>query len=154
MRFTPELITMVKGMRVAIRGVSCSLLMIVVLVYVFAIVLHMFLKDVASLKSRFGRLGECMWTLLMDGTFMDSTGATLAARRKEDQYPMVCVFMVFMHVDFADGWHLYGQHRRYPGGPQEGRSVPDGLRLHGLHAAVRDDRDEHAYWSPLRGSAG
>eukprot|EP00747_Dinoflagellata_sp_TGD_P123434 gnl/TRDRNA2_/TRDRNA2_173818_c4_seq12.p1 gnl/TRDRNA2_/TRDRNA2_173818_c4~~gnl/TRDRNA2_/TRDRNA2_173818_c4_seq12.p1 ORF type:complete len:264 (+),score=46.06 gnl/TRDRNA2_/TRDRNA2_173818_c4_seq12:32-823(+) len=37
----------------------------------------MLMNEEESMKSKFGTLPLCMWTLLMDGTFMDSTGSTL-----------------------------------------------------------------------------
>lgn len=77
MRSLPELVTMVKGMRIASRAVASSLLMIAILIYVFAIILHMLVaKDGVE---QFSTLPWCMWTLLLDGTFMDSTGARLTA---------------------------------------------------------------------------
>merc|ERR1719362_1851380 len=67
MRSLPELVTMMKGMSVATRAVSTSLLMIFMLVYIFAIILYMFLKDDEAASRKFGNLSLCMWTLVMDG---------------------------------------------------------------------------------------
>ncbi|CAE7839118.1 para [Symbiodinium necroappetens] len=76
-RSAPELLTLINGMRVASRAVSSALLLIGLITYVFAIVLLMFLKPVAENDDRiaeaFGTLGFCIWTLILDGTFMDGT---------------------------------------------------------------------------------
>lgn len=76
-RSAPELLTLINGMRVASRAVSSALLLIGLITYVFAIVLLMFLKPVAEnddkIAEAFGTLGFCIWTLILDGTFMDGT---------------------------------------------------------------------------------
>jgi hypothetical protein len=104
MRSLPELITMVKGMKVAARAVASSLLMVAMLIYVFSIVLHMIISDDAcevggGYEDKFGSLPKTMWTLLMDGTFMDSTGNTLwplLERGQSNTYLAVFVFLIFV----------------------------------------------------------
>jgi len=98
MRSLPELVTMVKGMRAGARAVGSSLLMVALLIYVFAIVMHMLVKDVEVVKPHFETLPLCMWTLLMDGTLLDSTGALLTKLIYEARVNTslaVCTFMVF-----------------------------------------------------------
>lgn len=56
----------------------------------------MFLKDQEEVEEQFGRVAQCMWTLLLDGTFMDSTGDTLNNLRELNQWGMVCIFMFFV----------------------------------------------------------
>lgn len=99
MRALPELITMIKGMRVASRAVASSLLMLSILVYVFAIVVHMFLKDEESVYYYFADLPTCMWTLLVDGTFQDSLGPVtrdMLAIGSLPAYVSTIVFMAFV----------------------------------------------------------
>jgi len=84
MRSLPELVTMTKGMKVASRAVFSSLLMVALLIYTFAIVLNMFLKENTEINAglaprNFETIPQTMWTLLMDGTFMDSTGDVLTS---------------------------------------------------------------------------
>lgn len=101
-RSLPELVTMVKGMRVASRAVSSSLLMISLMIYVFGIVLQMVMSDTAmgtELEDRFQSLTWCMWTLLMDGTFMDSTSfvlSTLIRMWKAETILACLLFMAFI----------------------------------------------------------
>jgi len=92
----PELLTMVKGMSMASRAVGSSLLLLGLLVYVFAIVLYMILADNDETAQSFGSLPKCMWTLLMDGTFMDSIGTQLTGLLDRREYLAVFVFMVFV----------------------------------------------------------
>mmetsp|Transcript_113929 Transcript_113929/g.317242 ORF Transcript_113929/g.317242 Transcript_113929/m.317242 type:complete len:648 (-) Transcript_113929:112-2055(-) len=96
MRALPELLTMVKGMKVASRAVSSSLLMILLLVYVFAIVMHMLLKDEESVHEQFSSLPRCMWTLLMDGTLLDSTGAVLSNLVYQGRFHTSVAVLIFM----------------------------------------------------------
>merc|ERR1719443_302576 len=73
-RSFPEMVTMIKGMRKAVRSVASSLIMVLLLIYVFAIVLHSLLKDEGQVKDNFSTVGLAMWTLWLDGTLMDSIG--------------------------------------------------------------------------------
>eukprot|EP00928_Gymnodinium_smaydae_P078296 TRINITY_DN6213_c0_g1_i1.p1 TRINITY_DN6213_c0_g1~~TRINITY_DN6213_c0_g1_i1.p1 ORF type:complete len:602 (-),score=97.91 TRINITY_DN6213_c0_g1_i1:168-1715(-) len=78
LRYFPELITMVKGMWKASRAVGSSLFMVTMLIYVFAIVLHMAMHGEQSLsQDYFGSLGRCMWSLFIYGTLCDSVGTFL-----------------------------------------------------------------------------
>jgi len=99
MRSMPELLTMIKGMKASARAVGSSLLMVAMLIYVFAIVMHMALNDDERMKEYFGTLPLCMWTLLLDGTLMDNTGAVLARLRENADITSslsVGVFMAFI----------------------------------------------------------
>merc|ERR1719201_276491 len=64
-RSFPEMVTLIKGLRRASRAVASSLLMVLLIIYVFAILLHSLLKDNVVVKDSFGRLALCMWTLWM-----------------------------------------------------------------------------------------
>merc|ERR1719316_1744000 len=88
--------TMIKGMRKASRAVLSSLLMVAMLVYVFAIVLHSLLKDEEEVEKNFGTVGLCMWSLWMDGSLMDSTGSRLDSLMDLNQYHAILVFSAFM----------------------------------------------------------
>merc|ERR1712173_193608 len=80
----PEIVTMTRGIIIASRAVASALMMSVVLTYVYAIVLHLTLRDQLSLNRKlsdeidrtFETIPRCMWTLLVDGTFM-SDGAAI-----------------------------------------------------------------------------
>jgi len=103
----PDLLTLVNGIRAAMRAVCSSLVLIIGINYIFAIVLNMFLKDiqdVEEVQNRFGTLGNCMWILMLDGTLMDSTGSTLAALKDLEEHnynwtvgwSMILVFALYV----------------------------------------------------------
>eukprot|EP00930_Biecheleria_cincta_P055626 TRINITY_DN41931_c0_g1_i1.p1 TRINITY_DN41931_c0_g1~~TRINITY_DN41931_c0_g1_i1.p1 ORF type:complete len:613 (-),score=104.03 TRINITY_DN41931_c0_g1_i1:229-2022(-) len=99
LRAMPELLVLVNGIKVASRAVWSSLLMIFMMNYVVAIMLHMFLKDRADLAEQFKLLTLTMWTLFMDGTFMDSTRQTLDQLRYVARTdPLLSIFGVTVFV--------------------------------------------------------
>eukprot|EP00928_Gymnodinium_smaydae_P089247 TRINITY_DN7323_c0_g1_i1.p1 TRINITY_DN7323_c0_g1~~TRINITY_DN7323_c0_g1_i1.p1 ORF type:complete len:668 (+),score=96.61 TRINITY_DN7323_c0_g1_i1:68-2071(+) len=69
MRSVPELVTIVKGMYAALRAVLSTFGMIVFLIYLFAIVMLLILRDDEEFSSYFSSLSLCMWTLLICGLF-------------------------------------------------------------------------------------
>jgi len=96
LRSLPELVTMVKGIRTGARAVGSSLVMVALLIYVFAIVMHMFLKENSAVMDNFSTLPLCMWTLLMDGTFLDNTGSILEVLRDEGSLSTIMALIIFM----------------------------------------------------------
>jgi len=77
LRSFPELATMVKAIAAALRAVLSSFIMVIVLIYIFAIVMNIFLKEDEDTHMYFSTLGLCMWTLLLDGVLGDGTGTML-----------------------------------------------------------------------------
>jgi hypothetical protein len=113
MRVCPELMAMIKGVRVASRAVGSALLMLVILVYIFAIIMHMLLKDashpeadnmakpeigngVKLINYRFRTIPLVMWTLVVDATFLDGIGICSRALLDADQYTAFLVLVVFV----------------------------------------------------------
>jgi len=83
MKAFPELVTMIKGLIRSLRAVSSSMILIGLLVYVWAIMLHMLMKEEYDFNDTlwresmlgFSTMTQCIWTLLIDGTLMlDDTG--------------------------------------------------------------------------------
>merc|ERR1711904_274864 len=80
MRALPELVAMLKGLQAAFRAVGSALLMLLLLVYVFGILLFVLEEDDQTLAGTMGMryfgisLGRTMWTLLIDGAFLDNPG--------------------------------------------------------------------------------
>merc|ERR1712118_445737 len=96
---------MIKGMRTASRAVASSLLMVLLLVYVFAIVMKMTVEPIIlgeegeGLGYKWKTLAACMWTLLMDGSFMFDAGGVLLEFRDTNSllgYLSVMLFMFFI----------------------------------------------------------
>lgn len=99
MRSLPELVIIVKGMIAAFRAVTSSLFMVLMMIYVFAIVMHMLLKDDEAVTDYFSTLPKCMWTLLMDGTLLCETSdvLNLLVHRPEVHCVIaVAAFLVFI----------------------------------------------------------
>jgi len=96
MRAMPELVTMIKGMVVAMRAMASTLLLLMIITYVFAIVMFLGLGDDPLSEISFGNLSICMWTLMMDGMFMDSAGSLLRDLLDRDMAHMVFVFMMYV----------------------------------------------------------
>ena len=71
LRSVPELLTLVKGMQAAARAVGSTLILLVLLIYVYAIIFLALVGENDALWDYFGRIGFCMWTLLLAGTFLD-----------------------------------------------------------------------------------
>merc|ERR1719439_116120 len=78
MKAFPELVTMIKGLVRSLRAISSSMILIGLMVYVWAIMMHMLLKDEKEFNDQlweenqlsFGTITKCIWTLIMDGTLM------------------------------------------------------------------------------------
>jgi hypothetical protein len=97
MRAFPELMAMVKGLRVASRAVGSALLMLVMLVYIFAVILFLLTKESRErtpedpeyskiIQDRFATLPIVMWTLIVDGTFLDGIGITSRELYQRGEY--------------------------------------------------------------------
>merc|ERR1719313_2719115 len=78
MKAFPELVTMIKALMRSLRAISSSMILIGLMVYTWAILLHMLMKDEDDFNKKmqdelgldFTTITNCMWTLLMDGTLM------------------------------------------------------------------------------------
>merc|ERR1712195_284211 len=79
MRASPELVTMSKAMLAGARAAGSAVLMLLLLIYVFSIALHSLLKDEAEVQEYFSDITNCMWTLLLEGLFMDNIGGLFRA---------------------------------------------------------------------------
>merc|ERR1719265_1601510 len=101
MRNLPELVTMCKGMVRASRAVCSSLLMVLIMIYTFAIILNMLLKTEDEINGKLGKrcfatIPQTMFTLLVDGTFMDSTGFLMQTMIFSARPSAILGSMVFM----------------------------------------------------------
>jgi len=98
MRAFPELVAMIKGVRVASRAVLSALLMNVMLIYIFGVIMNIMLKesDNPLVLDKFGRLLPTMMTLLLYGTFMDSIGYIFRDFREDGQNLAQVVMLLFV----------------------------------------------------------
>jgi hypothetical protein len=85
MKAFPELVTMIKGLVRSLRAITSSMILISLMVYVWAIMMHMLLKEEHEFNQKlwdesllgFATITQCIWTLLMDGTLMLDNAAPL-----------------------------------------------------------------------------
>merc|ERR1719393_1037636 len=68
MRSVPELLTLIKGMVAATRSVSSTLVLMLILMYVFGIVFTQAFKEHPELGPIFSCMGMSMLTLFVNGT--------------------------------------------------------------------------------------
>lgn len=103
LRYLPELQLIVKGMIAAVRSVSCAGILLILVLYVFAIIFtneyHQGLKedddpDLTVAEVFFGSMGKSMRHLLIMGTILDDLTACTNAIRASESIPMLLVFMV------------------------------------------------------------
>jgi ABC-type multidrug transport system fused ATPase/permease subunit len=90
---------MIKGLRAATRAVLSTLLMLAFLVYIFAIIMNLLLKEKQEFVGVFDTIPNSMWTLLIDGTFLDNIGA-ITKKMQELEFMIASastfVFMMFV----------------------------------------------------------
>jgi len=105
----PELVTLSKGLVQGVRASAASIFMISLFIYIFAIMMHSLLKDEHNLNQKlkdehgvnFDRLGDCMWVLLIDGTFMlDGTGNILSAFVFEGTFSTIAACLIMLMFIF------------------------------------------------------
>jgi voltage-gated sodium channel len=85
MKHFPELITMIKGLARSLRAIASSMVLLGLMVYTWAILIHMLLKGDnefnkhvrETLGYEFTKVGDCVWTLIMGGTLMLDNAAPL-----------------------------------------------------------------------------
>lgn len=94
LRSVPELWTLTKGMRAATRAVSATLVLLVCIIYIFAIAFRG-IVSADGLEENFGSLAKCMWVLLMTGTFMDNITGILELLMIH-QPMLVFLFLLFV----------------------------------------------------------
>lgn len=97
MRSVPELVTLMKGMVVAVRSVGFTLLLLLIILYIFSIVFKSQLVDteVEDLKKPFGSILRSMWTLLLTGCLMDDIAKIGDLLVKHNIF-MAFVFLIFV----------------------------------------------------------
>jgi hypothetical protein len=95
MRAFPELVAMIKGVRVAAKAVLSALFLAVMLIYIFGVIMFITVQNAESrrVKKWFGRLYTSMWTLLIHGTFMDSPHYIFNDLVDNDEI-LACILMV------------------------------------------------------------
>jgi hypothetical protein len=71
LRRTPELLILIKGIQAAMRSVLCTLCLLFIVIYAFALIFRLSAKDSEMAAEGFGSVPEAMTTLLLGGTLPD-----------------------------------------------------------------------------------
>lgn len=98
MRYFPEVMTMVKGVKKAFRAMGSALLLLICLVYMFAMIMHMIMKGQEDVALHWERLPDCMLTLLLDGTLLDGIGYRVREFLDLHSFIGFTIFMLFVLV--------------------------------------------------------
>lgn len=94
LRATPELMILVKGISVAARSVIFTLLLLILILYVFAIAFRQMCAETILEDSHFKSVPEAMVTLLMDGVLPDQ--GELVRSLGDQNYAYGAVVLIFI----------------------------------------------------------
>eukprot|EP00747_Dinoflagellata_sp_TGD_P212361 gnl/TRDRNA2_/TRDRNA2_85459_c0_seq1.p1 gnl/TRDRNA2_/TRDRNA2_85459_c0~~gnl/TRDRNA2_/TRDRNA2_85459_c0_seq1.p1 ORF type:complete len:454 (+),score=73.70 gnl/TRDRNA2_/TRDRNA2_85459_c0_seq1:89-1363(+) len=97
MRSVPELVTLLKGMAIAARSVSYTLLLLLIFMYIFSIIFKSQLMDTENqlLKESFNQILISMWTLLLSGCLLDDI-SVIADLLVEESIFLAMIFILFV----------------------------------------------------------
>lgn len=97
MRSVPELLTLLKGMSIAARSVAYTLLLLLIIMYIFGIIFKSQLEEASDdkLRKNFGGIPRSMWTLLFAGCLVDDITVQAELLMKESFF-MAAVFILFV----------------------------------------------------------
>jgi hypothetical protein len=110
MRAVPELVTICKGLATALRAVTSTFAMVIILIYVFAILMLLLLREDADTEDYWSTLGRCMWTLLLRGIFLDSPGLMLEMmvhRSAVESVTATVIFFIFVLIATVTVMNLF-----------------------------------------------
>lgn len=96
LRSMPDLLILIKGMVAAIRSVFFTLLLLVILIYVFAIFFRQMSRDLPIGDEFFPSMSEAMHTLLLHGIFVDAVGSVVFVIADTDDYHLLIAYYVFV----------------------------------------------------------
>lgn len=97
MRSVPELLTLLKGMGIAARSVAYTLLLLLIIMYIFGIIFKSQLEDTTNrrLQKYFDGIITSMWTLLLAGCLTDDI-TIVAEELMKDSFGMAAIFILFV----------------------------------------------------------
>jgi len=99
LRSVPELVTLVKGMAVASHAVLYTLLLLVMILYIFSIIFKCQLESAEDprLRTYFSSVFRAMWTLFLAGVLLDNT-ATIGELLMVQNMGLATMFLFFILV--------------------------------------------------------
>eukprot|EP00929_Paragymnodinium_shiwhaense_P029976 TRINITY_DN17070_c0_g1_i3.p1 TRINITY_DN17070_c0_g1~~TRINITY_DN17070_c0_g1_i3.p1 ORF type:complete len:773 (+),score=135.79 TRINITY_DN17070_c0_g1_i3:191-2509(+) len=105
----PELLTMLKGIAVATRSVMYTLLLLILLTYIFAVVFRSTTKDDGTGKAvllgedevtigeaYFSSVPEGMYSLFVHGTLLDAVSDVMGEMKAEEDWFVLAFFIIFI----------------------------------------------------------
>lgn len=96
LRVIPEVMTIIKGILLAVRSVFFTTLLLLVLMFLFAVILKQQAEG-PVLKDMFPTVKTSMWILLLQGIFLDDLSGCLNEMEKESEV-LTGVFIVFIGI--------------------------------------------------------
>jgi hypothetical protein len=93
MRAVPELVTLLRGMAAAFRSVMSTLILSMIILYVFAICFKTVME--LPLPHLFGSLPQSMWTLLFAGTLVDEP-TKICQQINAVSQPILYMFLLYV----------------------------------------------------------
>jgi hypothetical protein len=90
----PELLILMKGIFVAMRSVLCTLALLFVVIYVFALIFRLLAKGTVMANEGFNSVPESMATLLIGGTLPDLEGIVMRTSRHHILYALLLLLFV------------------------------------------------------------
>jgi len=107
LRAVPELIILIKGIGVASRSVFFTLILLLVIIYFFAIVLKQFLVGTAVGQRYFNSVPEAMISLLLDAVLPDQATIVRDCARESPVYGIICLVYSFKTMsNVVRNWEL------------------------------------------------
>merc|ERR550514_1045441 len=85
MRSVPELLTLIKGMVAATRSVFSTLVLLILLMYVFGIIFTSTYSKKEGFEEFFGSMGTSMLVLFVQGTLLDDVTALMRVILEDNQ---------------------------------------------------------------------
>eukprot|EP00929_Paragymnodinium_shiwhaense_P002050 TRINITY_DN102243_c0_g1_i1.p1 TRINITY_DN102243_c0_g1~~TRINITY_DN102243_c0_g1_i1.p1 ORF type:complete len:583 (+),score=120.11 TRINITY_DN102243_c0_g1_i1:63-1811(+) len=97
MRSVPELVTLLKGMAIASRSVGYTLLLLLIIMYIFSIIFTQQLAATENVKlqSAFSGIFICMWSIMLSGCLLDESHS-LATELLEESVFLAALFIGFV----------------------------------------------------------
>eukprot|EP00928_Gymnodinium_smaydae_P037847 TRINITY_DN26221_c0_g1_i1.p1 TRINITY_DN26221_c0_g1~~TRINITY_DN26221_c0_g1_i1.p1 ORF type:complete len:925 (-),score=204.33 TRINITY_DN26221_c0_g1_i1:136-2760(-) len=96
LRAMPELMILIKGMMAAMRSVIFTLLLLIVLMYVFGIMFRQLIPETEAGQKYFRSVGNAMFNLMVHGTFLDSLSVVLLDLGKEGAVIVFCFLLYIL----------------------------------------------------------
>jgi hypothetical protein len=109
MKSFPELVVMIKGLVRSLRAIASSGVLVGLMMYTWAILVHMMLKEDDDFNKKlkeeydyeFSKILDCMWTLLMAGTLMlDNAAPLMTTLLTHKEIPKVLAGLAFISYSF------------------------------------------------------